>query len=39
MKKPLEQDKSYEWHGGFNYIVTGKKTEKWSKIEDFEPEG
>jgi len=21
----FEQDKSYEWHGGFNYIVTGKK--------------
>ena len=27
----FNQDKSYEWHGGFNYIVTGKKTEMWSK--------
>jgi ubiquinone/menaquinone biosynthesis C-methylase UbiE len=26
LKEHFDTDKSYEWHGGFNFIVTGKKT-------------
>ena len=25
LTRHFEEDQSYEWHGGFNFIVTGKK--------------